>query len=62
MKQSQLNQENKSVYTARELAGLVDGILKADSELEITGYHGAGAVRANELTYAESEEYLEADF
>ena len=60
MKQSQLNQVNKFYFKARELADLVDGTLKADPDLKITGYRGAGSVSANQLTYAESVEYLEA--
>ena len=59
MKASQSNQENKSLYKARELAEFVDGILKADPDLEITGYRGVKSVNFNQITYAESEEYLE---
>ena len=59
MKQSQLNQENKSSFSAAELAELARGSLKAAPDLEITGFHGAGSVSSNELTYAGSEEFLE---
>lgn len=60
MKENQLNQVNKFQFKASELAELINGTLKADPELEINGYRGAGSVSAKQLTYAESDEYLEA--
>lgn len=60
MKESQSNQVSKFQFKASELAELIDGTLKADPELEINGYRGAGSVSAKQLTYAESDEYLEA--
>ncbi|MFW5790398.1 MAG: UDP-3-O-(3-hydroxymyristoyl)glucosamine N-acyltransferase [Bacillota bacterium] len=60
MKTSQLNQKNKkSTFQAGKLAELVAGKLQADPDLKITGFGGVGSAGPTEMTYAESDEFLE---
>lgn len=60
MMESQLNQKNKkATFKAGELAELAGGSLKADPELKITGFRGAKSASSTELTYAESEFFLD---